>query len=106
MKFMYFMLPTLPATLEERKALRPIASMSWCGRAHLRRWQESSRNAANVGQTYGSARGPAQAGRRGPLTVVGVCRQAPEMVYDLPAGGRRLLQRAGGYKYTIVRVTV
>ncbi len=26
---------------------------------------------------------------------------APEMVYDLPAGGRRLVQRAEGYKYTI-----
>jgi len=25
----------------------------------------------------------------------------PEMVYDLPAGGRRLLQKAVGYKYTI-----
>jgi N-acyl-D-amino-acid deacylase len=26
---------------------------------------------------------------------------APEMVYDLPAGGRRLIQRASGYIYTI-----
>ena len=26
---------------------------------------------------------------------------APEMVYDLPAGGRRLVQRVAGYKYTI-----
>jgi N-acyl-D-amino-acid deacylase len=26
---------------------------------------------------------------------------APEMVYDLPGGGRRLIQRASGYKYTI-----
>jgi N-acyl-D-amino-acid deacylase len=26
---------------------------------------------------------------------------APEMVYDLPAGGRRLVQRVEGYKYTI-----
>jgi len=25
MKFMYFFLPTLPATLEERRRLRPIA---------------------------------------------------------------------------------
>ncbi len=25
----------------------------------------------------------------------------PEVVYDLPAGGRRLLQKATGYKYTI-----
>jgi len=26
---------------------------------------------------------------------------APEMVFDLPAGGRRLVQRASGYEYTI-----
>ncbi|HVN90831.1 MAG TPA: LLM class flavin-dependent oxidoreductase [Candidatus Binataceae bacterium] len=32
MKFMYFVLPTLPATIEERKRLRPIAS-------HPDRWQ-------------------------------------------------------------------
>jgi N-acyl-D-aspartate/D-glutamate deacylase len=25
----------------------------------------------------------------------------PEAVYDLPAGGRRLVQRAAGYKYTV-----
>jgi len=28
--------------------------------------------------------------------------RAPETVYDLPAGGRRFVQRAEGYKYTIV----
>jgi len=28
--------------------------------------------------------------------------RAPEMVYDLPAGGRRFISRADGYKYTIV----
>ncbi len=33
MKFMYFFMPTLPATLEERKTLRPIAS-------HPERWQQ------------------------------------------------------------------
>jgi alkanesulfonate monooxygenase SsuD/methylene tetrahydromethanopterin reductase-like flavin-dependent oxidoreductase (luciferase family) len=32
MKFMYFLLPTLPATLEERRELRPIAN-------HTERWQ-------------------------------------------------------------------
>jgi N-acyl-D-aspartate/D-glutamate deacylase len=26
---------------------------------------------------------------------------APEMVYDLPAGGRRLVQQIDGYDYTI-----
>ena len=28
--------------------------------------------------------------------------RAPEVVYDLPAGGRRLIQRADGYEVTIV----
>ena len=28
---------------------------------------------------------------------------APEMAYDLPAGGRRLLQRATGYRHTFKR---
>jgi N-acyl-D-aspartate/D-glutamate deacylase len=26
----------------------------------------------------------------------------PEMVFDLPAGGRRLIQKADGYRYTLV----
>ena len=26
----------------------------------------------------------------------------PEMAYDLPAGGNRLLQRASGYRHTLV----
>ena len=28
--------------------------------------------------------------------------EAPEMAYDLPAGGKRLLQRARGYRATVV----
>jgi N-acyl-D-aspartate/D-glutamate deacylase len=31
---------------------------------------------------------------------------APEMVYDLPAGGRRLVQRARGYAATVKRGVV
>ena len=27
---------------------------------------------------------------------------APELVYDLPAGGKRLMQKATGYNHTIV----
>ena len=30
----------------------------------------------------------------------------PEMVYDLPLGGKRLMQRAEGYQYTIKRGAV
>jgi alkanesulfonate monooxygenase SsuD/methylene tetrahydromethanopterin reductase-like flavin-dependent oxidoreductase (luciferase family) len=43
MKFMYFMLPTLPATLEERKTLRPIAS-------HPERWQQMIKEVVEVAQ--------------------------------------------------------
>src|SRR4029453_17562058 len=35
-----------------------------------------------------------------------VAGEAPEMVYDLPAGGRRLVQRARGYVATIKRGVV
>ena len=31
---------------------------------------------------------------------------APEMVFDLPANGRRFIQRVDGYRYTIVNGTV
>ena len=34
------------------------------------------------------------------LDAVGL--KLPEMVFDLPAGGRRLVQRADGYRYTLV----
>jgi len=30
-----------------------------------------------------------------------LCLQAPQMVYDLPAGGKRLVQKAAGYRFTI-----
>jgi len=43
MKFMYFLLPTLPATLEERKALRPIAS-------HPERWQQMIKEVVEIAQ--------------------------------------------------------
>ena len=33
----------------------------------------------------------------------GLTLRAPEMAYDLPAGGRRLIQRAEGYVATIKR---
>ena len=33
------------------------------------------------------------------------CR-APDIVHDLPAGGRRLMQTADGYRYTVKRGAV
>jgi len=43
MKFMYFVLPTLPATIEERKRLRPIAS-------HPDRWQRMIEEVTELAQ--------------------------------------------------------
>lgn len=50
-------------------------------------------------------RGVLRAGRKADLNVIdydglGLC--PPEVVYDLPAGGRRLIQRTKGYTATIV----
>jgi N-acyl-D-aspartate/D-glutamate deacylase len=45
------------------------------------------------------------AGLRADLNVIDYDRlalHAPEVVHDLPAGGRRLLQRAEGYVATVV----
>jgi N-acyl-D-aspartate/D-glutamate deacylase len=56
-------------------------------------------------RTYGlTDRGTIEVGKRADLNVVdvdGVVLHAPEMVVDLPAGGRRLVQRADGYRTTI-----
>jgi alkanesulfonate monooxygenase SsuD/methylene tetrahydromethanopterin reductase-like flavin-dependent oxidoreductase (luciferase family) len=43
MKFMYFFMPSLPATFEERKALRPIAS-------HPERWQQMIEEVVELSQ--------------------------------------------------------
>ena len=50
-------------------------------------------------------RGLVAVGKKGDLNVIDYDRlqvRAPEVVYDLPAGGRRLIQRADGYDATIV----
>ena len=51
-------------------------------------------------------RGTIEPGMLADVNVVDLDRltlRAPEMVYDLPAGGRRLVQRAEGYELTIKR---
>ena len=51
-------------------------------------------------------RGTLEPGMLADLNVVDLDRltlRPPEMVYDLPADGRRLVQRADGYDYTIKR---
>ena len=44
-------------------------------------------------------------GCKGDLNVIDLGRlrlDAPEVSYDLPSGGRRLVQRASGYRATVV----
>ena len=53
-------------------------------------------------------RGVLAPGYRGDVNVIdfdALRLHAPEFAYDLPAGGRRLLQRADGYVHTIVAGT-
>jgi N-acyl-D-amino-acid deacylase len=50
-------------------------------------------------------RGTLTLGQRADINVIDFDRlaiDAPEIVYDLPAGGRRLIQRARGYRHTFV----
>ena len=50
-------------------------------------------------------RGTIEVGKRADLNLIdleGLRLHAPEMVFDLPAGGRRLVQRVDGYRATIV----
>ncbi len=50
-------------------------------------------------------RGVVAAGYKADLNVIDFDRlslHAPHVVYDLPAGGRRLMQRAEGYVATVV----
>jgi N-acyl-D-aspartate/D-glutamate deacylase len=54
-------------------------------------------------------RGVIAPGRKADLNVIDFDRlrvQAPRMAFDLPAGGKRLLQGADGYVATIVSGTV
>ncbi len=57
-------------------------------------------------QLYGlHDRGVIAPGMKGDLTLVdldGLRLRTPEMVHDLPAGGRRFMQRAEGYKAVVV----
>jgi N-acyl-D-amino-acid deacylase len=50
-------------------------------------------------------RGTIEVGKKADINIIDVdalTLQAPQMVYDLPAGGRRLVQHASGYAATIV----
>lgn len=63
---------------------------------------QTSKTAAAVGL---ADRGTIRAGLRADLNVIdhaGLVLHGPKVAYDLPAGGRRLLQRADGYRHTFV----
>ncbi|MDJ0789997.1 MAG: amidohydrolase family protein [Myxococcota bacterium] len=63
------------------------------------------RQTQRTAEFYGmDDRGTIEAGKLADLNVIdleGLHIHAPEMVYDLPAEGRRLIQRIDGYRYTI-----
>ena len=61
---------------------------------------------ANTAAVYGlTDRGMIRPGMKGDLNVIDLDAlhlHAPEMVFDLPANGRRLVQRVDGYRATVV----
>jgi N-acyl-D-amino-acid deacylase len=66
-----------------------------------------ARQTRDTAALYGLAdRGVVAPGYRADLNVIDMAQLAvlaPEMAWDLPAGGRRLIQKARGYKLTILR---
>ena len=64
-----------------------------------------AKQTSGTASTYGlHDRGRIAVGMKADVNVIdfdGMVLYAPEMVYDLPAGGRRLVQHVDGYDYTI-----
>jgi N-acyl-D-aspartate/D-glutamate deacylase len=64
------------------------------------------RQTAHTAQVYGLAdRGLLREGLKADVNIIDYERlafEAPYMAYDLPAGGKRLLQKARGYRATLV----
>ncbi|MDJ0847744.1 MAG: amidohydrolase family protein [Myxococcota bacterium] len=60
----------------------------------------------DTAELYGLGdRGVLEPGRKADLNVIDLDAlrlEAPEMIFDLPAGGRRFMQRARGYRATVV----
>ena len=68
--------------------------------------QAVARQTSHTAQLYGlNDRGVIAVGMKADLNVIDFEQlklHGPQMVFDLPAGGRRLIQRAEGYRWTIV----
>jgi N-acyl-D-aspartate/D-glutamate deacylase len=64
------------------------------------------RQTTDTAKLYGlNDRGTLRPGLKADVNAIdldGLRLHAPEMVFDLPAGGRRLVQRVDGYKHTVV----
>ncbi len=64
------------------------------------------RQTTDTANLYGlHDRGALKPGMKADVNVIdleGLKLHAPKMVFDLPAGGRRLIQHADGYRYTVV----
>jgi N-acyl-D-amino-acid deacylase len=64
------------------------------------------RQTSDTAKLYGlNDRGALKPGMKADVNVIDMDRlhlHAPEMVFDLPAGGRRLIQKVDGYRYTVV----
>jgi N-acyl-D-aspartate/D-glutamate deacylase len=64
------------------------------------------RMSKDTAELYGlSDRGTLEVGKKADINVIdleGLRLKPPEMIFDLPAGGKRFMQRASGYRYTIV----
>jgi N-acyl-D-aspartate/D-glutamate deacylase len=64
------------------------------------------RQTQDTARLYGlNDRGTLEAGMKADVNVIdldSMLLHAPKMVFDLPAGGRRLIQRAEGYRHTVV----
>ena len=76
------------------------------------RWQDDSVDGTAVRvltTSLGGGRGVLQVGKKGDVNVIdldALTLEPAHVAYDLPAGGRRVMQRASGYVATVVSGTV
>ena len=84
----------------------PLGARPHARRAHPARAARCAcRPATPPPSTVSHDRGTLEAGKKGDVNVIdhdALQLHAPEMVFDLPGGGRRLIQRVDGYRFTVV----